>query len=319
LHVKASSYGDTIPGRVTSNSKNYEDKVMAITAGLVKELRERTSAGMMECKKALVETDGDIEAAVDLMRKSGAAKADKKAGRIAAEGLIVFKNSGDSKNAVMVEINCETDFVTKGDDFLNFSSAVAQTALDQKPADIDALLATPLDGGENVADATKTLIAKVGENMNVRRFVSRTTDGVLGVYLHGGRIGVMVELNGGDEALAKDIAMHVAASNPNCVSEDDVPAELIEKEKEIFSAQAAESGKPPEIVEKMVGGRIKKFLKEITLLNQPFVKDPDQTVGQLVEAAGATVVGFDRLEVGEGIEKKVENFAEEVMAQAQGS
>ncbi len=292
---------------------------MAITASLVKELRERTGSGMMECKKALVETDGDIDAAIDLMRKSGAAKADKKSGRTAAEGMIVFKSSGDNKNAVMVEINCETDFVTKGDDFLNFSSAVAQTALDQKPADIDALLATPLDGGENIADATKTLIAKVGENMNVRRFVSRTTDGVLGVYLHGGRIGVMVELQGGDEALAKDIAMHVAASNPNCVSEDDVSAELIEKEKEIFSAQAAESGKPPEIVEKMVGGRIKKFLKEITLLNQPFVKDPDQTVGQLVKAAGATVVGFDRLEVGEGIEKKVENFAEEVMAQAQGS
>jgi len=292
---------------------------MAISAGLVKDLRERTGAGMMECKKALVETDGDIEAAIDLMRKSGAAKADKKAGRTAAEGLITFKSSGNNKDAVMVEINCETDFVTKGDDFLNFASAVAQTALDQKPADIDALLATPLDGGENIADATKTLIAKVGENMNVRRFVSRSTDGVLGCYLHGGRIGVMVELNGGDEALAKDIAMHVAASNPNCVSEDEVSAELIAREKEIFSAQAAESGKPPEIVEKMVGGRIKKFLKEITLLNQPFVKDPDQTVEQLVKAAGATVVGFDRLEVGEGIEKKVENFAEEVMAQAQGS
>jgi len=292
---------------------------MAISAGLVKDLRERTGAGMMECKKALVETDGDIEAAIDLMRKSGAAKADKKSGRTAAEGLITFKSSGNNKDAVMVEINCETDFVTKGDDFLNFASAVAQTTLDQKPADIDALLATPLDGGENIADATKTLIAKLGENMSVRRFVSRTTDGVLGCYLHGGRIGVMVELNGGDEALAKDIAMHVAASNPNCVSEDEVPAELIAREKEIFSAQAAESGKPPEIVEKMVGGRIKKFLKEITLLNQPFVKDPDQTVEQLVKAAGATVVGFDRLEVGEGIEKKVENFAEEVMAQAQGS
>ncbi len=292
---------------------------MAITASLVKELRERTGAGMMECKKALVETDGDIEGAIDLMRKSGAAKADKKSGRTAAEGLIVFKSSADNKNAVMVEINCETDFVTKGDDFLNFSSAVAQIALDQKPADIDALLALSYEGGESIADATKTLIAKVGENMNVRRFSSRTTDGVLGYYSHGGRIGVLVELQGGDETLAKDIAMHVAASNPNCVSEDDVSAELIEKEKEIFSAQAAESGKPPEIVEKMVGGRINKFLKEITLLNQPFVKDPDQTVEQLVKAAGATVVGFDRLEVGEGIEKKVENFAEEVMAQAQGS
>jgi len=292
---------------------------MAITAALVKDLRERTGAGMMECKKALVEVDGDIEAAIDLMRKSGAAKADKKAGRVAAEGLIVFKSSADGKKAAMVEINCETDFVTKGEDFLNFSAAVAQTTLDNMPADIDALLALPMDGGDNVADTTKTLIAKVGENMNVRRFVAKSTDGVLACYMHGGRIGVLVELQGGDEALAKDIAMHVAASNPACVSEADVDPALIEKEKEIFVAQAAESGKPPEIVEKMVGGRIKKFLKEITLTGQPFVKDPDQTVEQLLKAAGATVVGFDRLEVGEGIEKKVENFAEEVMAQAQGS
>jgi len=290
---------------------------MAISAGLVKELRERTGSGMMECKKALVETDGDIEAAIELMRKSGAAKADKKAGRTAAEGLIIFKASDDCKNAVMVEVNCETDFVTKGDDFINFSSAVAQVALDKKPADIDALLALPLEGEISVLDATKNLIAKIGENMNVRRFVSRTTDGVLGSYIHGGRIGVLVELQGGDEALAKDIAMHVAASRPNCVSEKDVSADLIEKEKEIFTAQAAESGKPADIIEKMVEGRIKKFLKEVTLLGQPFVKNPDQTVEQLLESAGATVVGFDRLEVGEGIEKKVENFAEEVMAQAQ--
>ncbi len=292
---------------------------MAITAALVKELRERTGAGMMECKKALVETNGDIEAAIELMRKTGLAKADKKAGRIAAEGLIVFKASDNGKRAVMVEINCETDFVTKGDDFVNFANRVAETALKEQPADIDALLATPIDGGDSVADATKALIAKIGENTNVRRFVSRSTDGVLGCYLHGGRIGVMVELQGGDEALARDIAMHVAASNPACVSEADVPAELIEKEKEIFTAQAAESGKPPEIVEKMVGGRIKKYLKEVTLLGQPFVKDPDQTVEQLVKNAGATVVGFERLEVGEGIEKKTENFAEEVMAQARGN
>ncbi|MBL1275449.1 MAG: elongation factor Ts [Ectothiorhodospiraceae bacterium] len=292
---------------------------MAISAALVKDLRERTGAGMMECKKALVEVDGDIEAAIDLMRTSGAAKADKKAGRVAAEGLIVFKSSADGKKAAIVEINCETDFVTKGEDFLNFSSAVAQTTLDNNPADIDALLDLPMDGGENVSVTTQNLIAKVGENMHVRRFVSKTTDGVLACYLHGGRIGVLVELQGGDEALAKDIAMHVAASNPACVSEADVDPKLIEKEKAIFIAQAAESGKPPEIVEKMVGGRIKKFLKEITLTGQPFVKDPDQTVEQLLKAAGATVVGFDRLEVGEGIEKKVENFAEEVMAQAQGS
>jgi len=292
---------------------------MAITAALVKELRERTGAGMMECKKALVETNGDIEAAIELMRKTGLAKADKKAGRIAAEGLIVFKASDDGKRAVMVEINCETDFVTKGDDFINFANSVAETALKEQPADIDALLVTPVDGGDSVADTTKALIARIGENTNVRRFVSRSTDGVLGCYLHGGRIGVMVELQGGDEALARDIAMHIAASNPACVSEADVPAELIEKEKEIFAAQAAESGKPPEIVEKMVGGRIKKYLKEVTLLGQPFVKDPDQTVEQLVTNAGATVVGFERLEVGEGIEKKTENFAEEVMAQARGN
>ncbi len=292
---------------------------MAITAALVKELRERTGAGMMECKKALVEMDGDIDASIDLMRKSGAAKADKKSGRIAAEGLIVFKTSIDGKKAAMVEINCETDFVTKGDDFLGFSAAVVQIALDQSSTDIDALLGASMDGGETVAEATKTLIAKLGENMNVRRVVSKTTAGVFGSYLHGGRIGVLVELQGGDEALAKDIAMHVAASKPACVSEADVDPVLIEKEKAIFVAQAAESGKPPEIVEKMVGGRIKKFLKEITLTGQPFVKDPDQTVEQLLKAAGASVVGFDRLEVGEGIEKKVENFAEEVMAQAQGS
>ncbi len=292
---------------------------MAITAALVKDLRERTGAGMMECKKALVETDGDIEAAIELMRKSGAAKAEKKAGRTAAEGIIAFKSSDDGKKAVMVEVNCETDFVTKGDDFQNFAAEVAQLALDNMPADIDALLGLTMASGDTVAEATKNLIAKIGENINVRRVVCKTTDGVLGSYLHGGRIGVLVELQGGDEALAKDIAMHVAASNPACVSEDDVDPALIEKEKEIFTAQAAESGKPPEIVEKMVGGRIKKFLKEITLTGQPFVKNPDQTVEQLLKEAGATVTGFERLEVGEGIEKKVENFAEEVMAQAQGS
>ncbi len=292
---------------------------MAITAALVKELRERTGAGMMECKKALVETGGDIETAIELMRKTGLAKADKKAGRIAAEGLIVFKASDDGKRAVMVEVNCETDFVTKGDDFINFANGVAETALEAQPADIDALLATAIDGADSVADATKALIAKIGENINVRRFVARSTGGALGCYLHGGRIGVMVELQGGDEALARDVAMHVAASNPACVAEADVPAGMIEKEKEIFAAQAAESGKPAEIVEKMVAGRIKKYLKEVTLLGQPFVKDPDQTVGQLVENAGASVVGFERLEVGEGIEKKTENFAEEVMAQARGN
>lgn len=292
---------------------------MAITAALVKELRERTGAGMMECKKALVETNGDIETAIEQMRKSGMAKADKKTGRTAAEGLIVFKSSDDGKSVVMVEVNCETDFVTKGDDFINFANDVAAVALAGKISDIESLHNTAMSNGESVADTSKNLIAKIGENINVRRMNARSTDGVLGAYLHGGRIGVLVEMQGGDEALAKDIAMHIAASNPTCVSEAQVSAELIEKEKEIFSAQAAESGKPPEIIEKMVAGRIKKFLKEVTLLGQPFVKNPDQTVEQLLQAANATVTGFDRLEVGEGIEKKQENFAEEVMAQVKGS
>ena len=291
---------------------------MAITAALVKELRERTGAGMMECKKALVETDGDLDAAIEHMRKTGLAKADKKADRTAAEGLIVFKSSDDGKSIAMVEVNCETDFVAKGDDFINFANEVAAVALAQNTADIDALQAATMSNGSSVADTAKALIAKIGENINVRRMVLRSTDGILGTYLHGGRIGVLVEMQGGDEALAKDVAMHVAASKPTCVSEEQVPAELIEKEKEIFAAQAAESGKPAEIIEKMVVGRINKFLKEVTLLGQPFVKNPDQTVEQLLKAAGATVLGFDRLEVGEGIEKKTENFAEEVMAQVKG-
>ena len=291
---------------------------MAITASLVKELRERTGAGMMECKKALVETDGDLDAAIEHMRKTGLAKADKKAGRTAAEGMIVIKTSDDGKSGVMVEVNCETDFVTKGDDFQNFANGVAEAALAGKPADLDALLALPFNGGDSIADTTKALIAKIGENMNVRRFESFSTDGILASYLHGARIGVMVEMDGGDATLARDVAMHVAASRPQCVSEADVDPAIIEKEKEIFSAQAAESGKPADIIEKMVGGRIKKFLKEITLLGQPFVKDPDVSVEKLLKDAGATVKSFTRLEVGEGIEKKSENFADEVMAQVKG-
>ena len=292
---------------------------MAITAALVKELRERTGAGMMECKKALVEVDGDIEGAIELMRKTGLAKADKKAGRTAAEGRIVVKASNDAKQSVMVEVNCETDFVTKGDDFKNFCDEVAQLTLDAQPADLDALLACEMSGGENVADTCKRLIAKVGENMSVRRFQLFNTEGLLASYLHGARIGVMVDMTGGSVELARDIAMHIAASNPSAVDASEVDPVLIEKEKEIFTAQALESGKPPEIVEKMIGGRIKKYLKEITLVGQPFVKNPDQTVEQLLKDAGATVNGFTRFEVGEGIEKKVENFADEVMAQVQGS
>jgi len=293
---------------------------MAITAALVKELRERTQAGMMECKKALVETNGDLEAAVEYMRKAGLAKADKKSGRTAAEGAVVCKTSDDGKAAILVEVNCETDFVTKGDDFQNFANEVAEVALKNLPDDIDGLLNLKMASGDTVADATKALIAKIGENINVRRYTKAVTDGgIIGSYIHGSRIGVLTSIKGGSEELAKDIAMHVAASKPICVSSDEVPAEVIEKEKEIYSAQAAESGKPADIIEKMVMGRINKFLKEITLLGQPFVKDPDQTIEKLLKAANATVDSFFRLEVGEGIEKKEENFADEVMSQVKGS
>ena len=295
---------------------------MAITAAQVKELRQRTGCGMMECKKALVEADGDMEAAAEALRKSGLAKADKKAGRVAAEGLIVIEVSGDGKSAAMVEVNSETDFVAKKEEFVDFARAVAQRVLKDKPADVDALLAMPIkDGGsETVDEARRGLVATIGENIGVRRFVRlESCGGNLASYLHGGRIGVLVEVEGGDAALAKDIAMHVAASKPLCVDEQDVPQEVLDKEKEIFSAQAEASGKPADIIEKMVQGRMRKFLGEITLVGQPFVKDPDQTVGKLLKAAGGKVNSFHRLELGEGIEKKSENFAEEVMAQVQGS
>jgi len=292
---------------------------MAITAAMVKELRERTGAGMMECKKALVETDGNIDVAIEHMRKTGLAKADKKAGRTAAEGLVAIKSSADGKLAAIVEVNSETDFVSKSDDFIAFADDIAARVLADKPADLDALLALPLkDGGSSVEDSRKELIAKLGENMSVRRFELMDAKGCVGTYMHGARIGVLVALDGGDEALGKDIAMHVAASRPVCVAESDVSVELIEKEKEIFQAQAAESGKPADIIEKMVGGRIKKYLQEVTLLGQPFVKDPDQTVEKLLKSANATVTSFVRFEVGEGIEKKTENFADEVMAQVKG-
>ncbi|MFO8155563.1 MAG: translation elongation factor Ts [Pseudomonadota bacterium] len=294
---------------------------MAISAAQVKELRERTGAGMMECKKALTETEGDMEAAIEHMRKSGLAKADKKADRTAAEGRIAVAYSGDGKAGAIVEVNCETDFVGRGDEFADFVQGIAQRIVDERPADVDALLALPSKGeGETVGDAVKHLIAKIGENMNVRRFeIFETGTGSLNHYLHGERIGVLVELEGGDADLARDIAMHVAASNPACINESEVPADLMEKEKAVFKAQAEESGKPADIIEKMIDGRMKKFLKEVTLLGQPFVKDPDQTVEQLLEAKGAKAVRFVRLEVGEGIEKEEVSFAEEVMAQVQGS
>ena len=291
---------------------------MSISASLVKELRERTGSGMMECKKALVETNGDIEAAVEALRKSGLAKADKKAGRTAAEGVIKILISESGAEGVIVEINCETDFVAKDANFTNFCDAVSHRILADKPADIEALQALPLNGNVNVLDTQKTLVAKIGENINVRRFLNLSAKGKLASYSHGGRIGVVVDIEGGDEELGRDIAMHIAASRPVCVDEDQVSADLIAKEKEIFVAQAQESGKPADIIEKMVMGRIKKYLKEVTLTGQPFVKNPDLSVEQLLKESNAKVHSFVRLEVGEGIEKKQDNFAEEVMAQVKG-
>ncbi len=292
---------------------------MAITAALVKELRERTGAGMMECKKALVETDGDIEAAIENMRKSGQAKAAKKAGRIAAEGVIVLSFNDDSTEAAMVEVNCETDFVGKDDNFTSFASAVAERVLSGGAESVEALLEQPLHEGEDttVNQAREALISKLGENMNVRRFTRfSASSGKLVSYRHGVRIGVVLELEGGDEELGKDLAMHIAATNPVCLSEEQMPQELLDKEREIVAAQAKESGKPDEIIEKMVDGRMRKFLAENTLLGQAFVKDPDTTVAKLLKSNNAKVLQYRRLEVGEGIEKKQENFAEEVMAQA---
>ena len=300
------------------NLKIEEESVMAVTAAMVKELRERTGAGMMECKKALVETGGDMEAAVEAMCKAGLAKADKKASRVAAEGKVVQAISADGKQAVMVEVNSETDFVAKDGSFNAFASAVAQNALASSPADVDALLGTDIDG-QTVEEARQALIAKIGENIQVRRFVRTDTDAVLGAYVHGGKIGVLVEVEGGDAELAHDIALHIAAMNPEFISDADVPEEVLAKEKDILIAQAADSGKPAEIIEKMVTGRLRKHLAGITLLGQPFVKDGDVTVGKLLKQKGATVKGFERLVVGEGIEKKQENFAEEVMQQVSGS
>ena len=288
---------------------------MSVTAAQVKELRERTGAGMMECKKALVETSGDMDAAIESLRKSGLAKADKKSGRVAAEGTIV--HAQEDGHSVMVEVNCETDFVAKDGNFVQFADAVAANAL--KAEDIDALLASQLPSGETVEDTRQQLVAKIGENIQVRRMAHLRVEGaVMGCYIHSGRIGVMVAVRGGDEGLAKDLAMHVAALNPGYIHAGEVPAEVLEKEKEILIAQAADSGKPKDIIEKMVEGRVKKYLAEITLVGQPFVKDGDVTVEQLLKNKGAEVMAFTRLEVGEGIEKEEEDFAAEVMAQVKG-
>jgi len=293
---------------------------MAITAAQVKELRERTGSGMMECKKALVECNGDLEQAVDFMRKKGLAKADKKADRVAAEGRVVARVSADGRSGVLVEVNSETDFVSGGEAFGAFAEQVAGVVLEQAPADLDALQAAAFPGSVDVGTAQRELVAKLGENIRIRRFTRFEEAGAhLHTYLHGHRIGVMVALAGGDEQLGRDIAMHIAASRPLCVSAEQVPAEVLDKEREILRAQALESGKPPEIVERMIEGRVGKFIKETTLLGQPFVKDPEQTVEQLLRKAGAAVLGFTRIEVGEGIEKVTANFAEEVMAQVRSS
>lgn len=292
---------------------------MAISAAMVKELRERSGAGMMECKRALVETDGDIEAAIELMRISGQAKADKKADRVAAEGLISVQVSSDAKTVAVAEVNCETDFVAKEQAFIDFVDNVAARILSDNPASVEILSTMPVtDGGSTIDETRKELISKIGEKMEVRRFERIDAVGKISTYKHGVRIAVIVDIENGDDELGKDIAMHIAASKPGCISENDVDPALIEKEREIFSAQAAESGKPENIVEKMVEGRIKKYLQEITLLGQPFVKNPDQTIEQLLKSKGATIHRFVRLEVGEGIEKKVENFADEVAAQIGG-
>ena len=287
---------------------------MVITASLVKELRERTGSGMMDCKKALVESDGDIEAAAESMRKSGAARADKKASRVAADGAINVIVTEDRKIAVILEINSETDFVSKDDNFQAFADGVLQVVIQQQPTSVEELVNLDIGEGQTIEQARQALIAKVGENIQVRRFeIVKSNQGVSS-YSHGSRIGVLVDSSATAE-MARDIAMHVAAINPQFVDQKAVPVEFIEKEKDILIAQAQDSGKPPEIIEKMIQGRLKKFLAEVTLVDQPFVKDPDQTVGKLLSTAGASISGFIRYEVGEGIEKKVEDFAAEVASQ----
>ena len=291
-----------------------------ISATLVKELRERTGAGMMECKKALEVSKGDLELAIDELRKSGRTKADKKSGRVAAEGAIVILEEGSK--AIMLEVNSETDFVARDNNFTAFVNAVAKTALQAHVQDITTLSALPLVGSEpkTVEEARLELVAKVGENVQIRRLVySESTGGTVGSYTHGNRIGVLVELDANNKDVARDVAMHIAATKPLVISPEGVPADAIAREKEIYMAQAASSGKPAEIVEKMVVGRLKKYLDEVSLVGQPFVKDPEVTVGALLTKQRAKVVAFHRYEVGEGIEKTVEDFKETVMSQVQGS
>jgi elongation factor Ts len=292
---------------------------MNVTADLVRQLRERTGAGMMECKKALVETQGDLDTAAELMRKQGLAKADKKAARVAAEGVIAVEKSADGRAAAMVEINCETDFVAREQDFRGFAQDVARAALAVNAASLDALLAAKLTGGETVDERRRALVAKIGENVSVRRCVVMTGTAALGAYLHGTRIGTLVAIEGGGPELAHDLAMHVAASNPRYLSAAEVPAEIVAKERVILTEQAQgdpkNQGKPEQVLAKIIEGKLAKALSEITLLGQPFIRDDKLSVEKLLKAAGARVAGYERYEVGAGIEKKQGDFVAEVMAQ----
>ena len=290
---------------------------MNITAALVKELRDRTGAAMMACKKALEETKGNLDAAIAVLRKAGEAKAAKRASKTAAEGKIVIAIDEQAQQALMVEINSETDFVARDTNFVDFANKVVERGLAEGTEDVDSLLNISMNAGDQktIEEARKELINKVGENIQVRRVALLRSKGIVGNYCHGGRIGVLVALDKNRPELAKDIAMHIAASKPQVVSPEDMPAADIEKEREIFVAQAKESGKPPKIIEKMVAGRVKKFLKEMSLLGQPFVKEPTQTVSDLLKSESVVVSAFVRFEVGEGIEKISQDFAEEVMAQ----
>lgn len=289
---------------------------MSITAGMVKELREITSAGMMDCKKALTETNGDMEAAIEFLRKKGMAGADKKASRVAAEGVIAIAVSADKKKAVIAEVNCETDFVAKGDEFKKFADEIAMISLNTGITDIEVLFNEKMSNGKTIDETRREMIARIGENMGVRRLEVLESAGQIGHYQHGEKIGVVVSLEGGDEALSRDIAMHVAASNPQALSADDVDAEILEKERNFQIEQAQESGKPMDIIEKMIEGRMRKYLQDITLVGQAFIKDPEITIEKLLKSKNATCKGFVRLVVGEGIVIEQTNFADEVAAAA---
>lgn len=287
---------------------------MTVSASLVKDLRERTGAGMMECKKALVDASGNLEAAMELLRTRGQAKAEKKAGRIAAEGQVLTASTPSGDVTVIMEVNCETDFVAKDGNFQRFARAAADLAIARQPATVEELMALPVAGGQTLEDQRRELVAKIGENISIRRFEYLRPAGRLASYFHGTRIGVLVDVQGGDEALGKDLAMHIAASSPRFLGPEDVPDSIKATERRILMDQAQGEGKPPEIVAKMVEGRLRKFLNEIALVGQPFVKDPDLSVEKLLKQRGARVQRFIRLEVGEGIEKKSENIAEAVAA-----